>query len=42
MQEEFQKYRAEGFMNVPGLPPHCRPFPPKFKNRLKQIHQSSH
>ena len=42
MQEEFQKYRAEGFMNVPGLPPHYRPFPPKFKNRLKQIHQSSH
>ena len=41
MQAEFQKYRAEGFMNVPGLPPRYRPFPEKFKNRLRQIHPSN-
>jgi hypothetical protein len=29
-------------MDVPGLPPRYRPFPEKFKNRLRQIHQSSH
>ncbi len=41
IQEEFQNYQAKEFMNVPGLPPRYGPFPETFKNRLRQIHQSS-
>ena len=35
MKEEFQAYKSEGFLKVPGLPPHYRPFTEEFTNFQK-------
>ena len=35
IKEEFQNYKVEGFINVPGLPPHYGPFPEQFMSKLK-------
>ena len=34
IKEEFQTYKLEGFLEVPGLPPHYRPFPEEFIQKL--------
>lgn len=39
MQQEFEAYQHQGFMNIPGLPPEYPPFPGDFKRRLDQLNR---